>query len=51
MVIPKEKGTGDIRFAASMYKGEKFSHVHTMKAYRGNRGICPLILNLDTRWR
>jgi hypothetical protein len=25
--------------------------VHTMKAYRGNRGISPFILNLGIRWR
>jgi hypothetical protein len=25
--------------------------VHTMKEYRGSRGITPLILNLGTRWR
>ena len=24
--------------------------VHPMKAYRGNRGIAPLILNFDTKW-
>ena len=25
--------------------------VHTMKAYRGSRGIAPFILNLGTGWR
>jgi len=25
--------------------------VHTIKAYRGSRGIAPLILNLYSRWR
>jgi hypothetical protein len=25
--------------------------IHTMKAYRGSRGIAPLILNLYSRWR
>jgi hypothetical protein len=25
--------------------------VHAVKAYRGTRGIAPLILNLGTRWR
>jgi len=25
--------------------------VHTMKAYRGSRGIAPLILNLYSMWR
>jgi hypothetical protein len=25
--------------------------VHVMKAYRENRGIAPLILNLGARWR
>jgi len=24
--------------------------VHAKKGYRGNRGITPLILNLDARW-
>ena len=28
----------------------KVENVHTMKIYRGNRGIAPLILNLSTRW-
>jgi hypothetical protein len=31
-------------------KGEVFP-VHAMRAYRGSRGIAPLILNLSTRWR
>jgi hypothetical protein len=31
-------------------KGEVFP-VHAMKAYRGRRGIAPLLLNLSTRWR
>jgi hypothetical protein len=25
--------------------------VHVIKAYRGRRGIVPLILNLSTKWR
>ena len=25
--------------------------VHCMKAYRGSRGVAPLILSLDTKWR
>jgi hypothetical protein len=29
----------------------KVVHVHTMNAYRRSRGIAPLILNFDTRWR
>ena len=33
-----------------MLKGEVV-RVHAMKAYRGIRGIDPLILNLGTRWR
>ena len=32
------------------YEG-KFFPVHTMKAYMGNRGIAPLILNYGTSWR
>jgi hypothetical protein len=28
----------------------KSSLSHVIKAYRGIRGIAPLILNLDTRW-
>jgi len=24
--------------------------IHAIKAYRGSRGISPLILNLSTRW-
>jgi hypothetical protein len=31
-------------------KKEKF-HVNTIKAYRGRRGIAPLILDIGTRWR
>jgi hypothetical protein len=26
-------------------------HIHARKAYRGSRGITPLIRNLGTRWR
>lgn len=29
----------------------KISLVHAMKAYRSNRGVAPLILNLSIRWR
>jgi len=32
-------------------KREKEVHTYSMKAYRGNTGITPLILNLGTRWR
>jgi hypothetical protein len=28
----------------------KIVPVHTTKAYKGTRGIAPLILNLGTRW-
>jgi len=31
-------------------KGKSFP-VHVMKAYRGRRGISPLILNLSARWK
>ena len=31
-------------------KGEVVS-VHAMKTYRGSRGIAPLILNPEVRWR
>ena len=33
-----------------MKKKVKLS-VHDMKAYRGSRGIAPLVINLGTRWR
>ena len=29
----------------------KVSPVHVMKAYRGSRGMAPLILNLSTSWK
>jgi len=31
-------------------KGKVVS-VHATKAYRGSRGVLPLILNLGTKWR
>jgi len=34
-----------------MIKKGKFIPAHTLKAYNGNRGTNPLILNLGTRWR
>jgi hypothetical protein len=43
-----------LRFIAAQAKGidkGKVVPVHTMKAYRGRRGIGPLILNLSTRWK
>ena len=30
---------------------DKVSSVQTMKAYRGSRGIIPLIHDVDTKWR
>jgi hypothetical protein len=33
-----------------VYKVKDFPG-HTMKAYRGIRGIAPLILNFSSRWR
>jgi hypothetical protein len=32
-------------------KNGKFFPLHAMKAYKGSRGIAPLIINLGTRWR
>jgi hypothetical protein len=34
----------------SVNKGKAFP-LHAIKAYRGIRGIAPLILNLGTRWK
>jgi hypothetical protein len=31
-------------------KKKKF-HVNAMKAYRGRKGIAPVILDIGTRWR
>jgi len=33
-----------------MYEGEVVPD-HSVKVYRGSRGIAPLICNLGTRWR
>jgi len=33
------------------YKARHLVPLHTMKAYKGNGGIAPIILNLSTRWR
>jgi hypothetical protein len=43
--------TGDsVRFLRNIKKGKgKVFPVHTMKAYRGSRGIAPLMPNLGTR--
>jgi hypothetical protein len=38
------------RFPCIKYKG-KVVPLHAMKAYRGNRGTAPLLLNLSSRWR
>jgi hypothetical protein len=32
------------------YGEDKVFPVHDMQAYRGRRGMAPLILNLDNRW-
>lgn len=41
-------------FVCLRQRGSKEGNVfllHAMKAYRDSRGIAPLILKLDTRWR
>jgi hypothetical protein len=39
-------------FRACQYEAEgKLFPVHTVKAYRGSRGLFPLILNHSARWR
>ena len=40
----------DFSETAVKVKGKVFL-VGAMKAYRGNRGLAPLILNFDSRWR
>ena len=42
--------TPRIRLEFKFKKGEIFP-VHSMKAYKGNGGRYPLVLNLGTRWR
>jgi hypothetical protein len=34
-----------------LYRKVKVVPVHAMKAYRGSKGIAPLILNVDNEWR
>jgi hypothetical protein len=45
-----ESGTSRIKGRAWLSIKQEVITFHHMKAYRGNRGTAPLILNISTRW-
>jgi len=48
--IPAVKKTVTLKYEHSKVNvNGKVAPIHIMKAYRGNRGIAPLIFNLSTR--